>query len=361
MRVVLVSPAGPLNVGSAARVMKNMGLTEMVLVAPRCDRRDPEALQMAVHGRDVLTAAREVATLPEALAGCRRIAVTLGRDTHAPIPVVSLREAMPWLAAGQAAAGQAAIVFGREDHGLTNEELKYAQVAIQIPTSDAYPSLNLAQAIGICCYEFWLTQQQENPSPSASRSLLKSPRQASRLSNQSEQDLSGQDLSGQDLPGQDLPGGNLPDQNLSGQDLSGQDLPGGNLPDQNWSGQNLSGQDLPGQDLPGGNLPDQNWSGQNWSGQNWSGQNLPGRNFLDQNVLDQNLEDLAPFETIEAYYQDLENLLQTVGFLYPHTAASRMAKLRHLGDRATLTAPDVAMLRGMLRQIRWAIAHLPRE
>lgn len=280
MRVVLVSPAGPLNVGSAARVMKNMGLTEMVLVAPRCDRHDPEALRMAVHGGDVLAAAREVATLPEALAGCRRIAVTLGRDTHAPIPVVSLREAMPWLAAGQAAAGQAAIVFGREDHGLTNAELKYAQVAIQIPTSDAYPSLNLAQAIGICCYEFWLTQQQENPSPSASRSLLKSPRQASRLSNQSEQDL-------------------------------------------------------PGQDLPGGN-------------------------FLDQNVLDQNLEDLAPFETIETYYQDLENLLQTVGFLYPHTAASRMAKLRHLGDRATLTAPDVAMLRGMLRQIRWAIAHLPR-
>lgn len=307
MRVVLVSPAGPLNVGSAARVMKNMGLAEMVLVAPRCDRHDPEALQMAVHGRDVLAAAREVATLPEALAGCQRIAVTLGRDTHAPIPLVPLREAMPWLAGGiavdkpatggqavseqvasgqavsgqtireQGIRGQAAIVFGREDHGLTNEELKYAQIAIQIPTSDVYPSLNLAQAIGICCYEFWLTQHQDCAPPSANFSDIL---------------------------------GNNRDNNLGhslGHGLS-----------HNW-GYNLS-----------------------------------------HNV-GQKPAELATFETIEAYYQDLEQLLQTVGFLYPHTAASRMAKLRHLGDRATLTAPDVAMLRGMLRQIRWAIAHLPRE
>ena len=90
IRIVLVEPAGPLNVGSIARVMKNMGLQQLVLVNPHCDPLDAEALQMAVHARDVLVNARQVATVPEALLGCDRAIATIVRTVHCylfpPVP-----------------------------------------------------------------------------------------------------------------------------------------------------------------------------------------------------------------------------------------------------------------------------------
>ncbi len=72
LRIVLVEPAGPLNVGAIARVMKNMGLRQLVLVNPQCDPLGAEARQMAVHAPNILEQAQIVATVPDALVGCQR-------------------------------------------------------------------------------------------------------------------------------------------------------------------------------------------------------------------------------------------------------------------------------------------------
>jgi rRNA methylase len=90
VRIVLVEPAGPLNVGAVARVMKNMGLRTLVLVNPQCDPLGVEARQMAVHGVDILEAAQQVATIPAALMGCQRAIATTARVRTLSTPLESL-------------------------------------------------------------------------------------------------------------------------------------------------------------------------------------------------------------------------------------------------------------------------------
>ena len=152
VRIILVEPAGPLNVGSVARVMKNMGLDRLWLVNPKCDRNSKEARLMAVHGADLLESAKEVATLPEALVGCNRAIATTARKRDLPIKLESPRAALPWLLEDGVTS---ALIFGPEDRGLNNIELNYAQRFITIPSSPKYPALNLAQAVAICCYELY--------------------------------------------------------------------------------------------------------------------------------------------------------------------------------------------------------------
>ncbi|MEG4014297.1 RNA methyltransferase, partial [Microcoleus sp. S11D4] len=151
IRIVLVEPAGPLNVGSVARVMKNMGLRQLILVNPQCDHLGQEARLMAVRAADVLETVKVVATLPEALVGCVRAIATTGDDSRShPMQLEAPADALPWLL-----EAPSALIFGREDCGLTNSELNRAQRLIRIPSSDAYTSLNLAQAVAICCYELY--------------------------------------------------------------------------------------------------------------------------------------------------------------------------------------------------------------
>ncbi len=152
VRIILVEPAGPLNVGSVARVMKNMGLNRLWLVNPKCDRTGEEARLMAVHGADILESAQVVATLPEALAGCHRSIATTARRRDLPIKLESPRVALPWLLEEGITS---ALIFGPEDRGLNNIELNYAQRFIGIASSPEYPALNLAQAVAICCYELY--------------------------------------------------------------------------------------------------------------------------------------------------------------------------------------------------------------
>ncbi|NJL19973.1 MAG: RNA methyltransferase [Leptolyngbyaceae cyanobacterium SM1_3_5] len=162
IRIVLVEPAGALNVGSIARVMKNMGLQQLVLVNPRCDPLEAEARQMAVHAIDILESAICVETIPAALKGCDRAIATTGRDQAIESVLESPRQSLPWLLQGRYRSGtprsphQAALMFGPEDRGLSNAELSYAQRLIRIPSSPDYPSLNLAQAVAVCCYELYL-------------------------------------------------------------------------------------------------------------------------------------------------------------------------------------------------------------
>jgi len=232
VRIVLVEPAGALNVGAIARVIKNLGLHALVLVNPQCEPLSVEAKLMAVHAVDILESAQRVATLPQALQGCTRAIATTARVRTLATPLETPRTALPWLLEEP---GKTALIFGPEYRGLSNEELNYAQRFVYIPSNPNYPSLNLAQAVAICCYE--LSQSTQLP-PSANTYATTG--------------------------------------------------------------------------------------------------------------------DYASLDVLEGYYQQLEALLLKIGYLYPHTAASRMEKFRQMFNRAQLENAEVAMLRGVLTQMEWA-------
>jgi tRNA/rRNA methyltransferase len=165
LKIILVEPAGALNVGSVARVMKNMGLQQLVLVKPHCDRDSDEARRMAVHGVDVLEQSLVVDSLPEALKGCNRAIATTSRSRTLSTSLELPRDALPWLLEENITS---ALIFGPEDRGLSNVELNYAQRFVGIPANPEYPSLNLAQAVAVCAYELYQIslEQHQNPQPS---------------------------------------------------------------------------------------------------------------------------------------------------------------------------------------------------
>ncbi len=154
IRIVLVAPQGAANVGAAARAMKNMGLRHLVAVQPQ-RLRMAAARTFAVHGADVLENMRLAASLDAAVAGCALVVGTTAREGAYRAHAASPREAAPQIVA-HAVRQPVALVFGPEDRGLTNDELKRCHRLIRIPTAPAYPSLNLAQAVLLCAYELWL-------------------------------------------------------------------------------------------------------------------------------------------------------------------------------------------------------------
>lgn len=168
LRIVLVSPSGRANVGSVARIMANMGLSDLVVVAPRCDIHDEQAVAYASHGKPVLDAARVVDDLPAALDGCVRTYATsskLGmyRRQVAITPADAAREAL-----ALAESAPVALAFGRENFGLRTEELLHFDRIITIPADDAYPVLNLAAAVTVVCYELrraWVEQTAQPELP----------------------------------------------------------------------------------------------------------------------------------------------------------------------------------------------------
>jgi TrmH family RNA methyltransferase len=153
IRIVLVAPSHPGNIGAAARAMKNMALTQLVLVRPR-HFPDAEATARASGADDVLAGARVVDTLAQALSGCGFVAATTSRDRDQYFRVAEVREAAARISAA-AHSAPAAVVFGAERTGLTNEELETAHLLIRIPASDVYPSLNLAMAVQLVAYELF--------------------------------------------------------------------------------------------------------------------------------------------------------------------------------------------------------------
>jgi tRNA/rRNA methyltransferase len=161
-RVVLVRPQLPANVGAVARIMRNMGLSDLVLVAPEADPADPHAAAMATHGLDVLQRCRVVADLGEAVDDCVFVAGTSAR-TGGLVRRQSSRTPEEWMPQLVAAmqTGPAALVFGPESTGLGNDEVSRCHALIHIPTDETFAALNLAQAAAICLYELrrtWLRQ-----------------------------------------------------------------------------------------------------------------------------------------------------------------------------------------------------------
>ena len=150
--VVLVEPSGPINIGSVARLCKNFSVHELRLVSPKCDYLNQEAKRMAVRGVNILKKAIVYEDLNSALSDCSRIIATCGRTEHGDIPLNSNKDALCW-ALKSKREETIALVFGREDRGLSNEELLKANKVISLNTSGDYPSLNLSHAVAIILHE----------------------------------------------------------------------------------------------------------------------------------------------------------------------------------------------------------------
>ena len=242
LTVVLVEPAGPLNLGSVARLCANFAVEDLRLVAPRCNPGDPDAQRMAVHGGQVLEHARQFPTLFEALADCQLVVASCGRIEHGVIPLQAPEQVMPWVQQGLESAAQVALVFGREDRGLSNEELLLSQRVVRLHSTEAYPSLNLSHAVAVMLHE--LERVRRQPSGTTQQTV-------------------------------------------------------------------------------------------------------------------ECAETAAPTQLIDCL-DDAEDLLLEAGFLLKHTARARMAKIKGLLQRSLVRPEELAMLRGMVRQLRWAIrCHRP--
>lgn len=150
IRVVLVGTTHPGNIGSTARAMKTMGLSDLVLVGPE---RFPsaEATALAAGADDLLSGARLVQSLGEAVRDCVWVTGTSARRRGHSVPALAPEPAARDLFR-RAAQGPVALVFGRESSGLTNEELDLCNALVQIPTDPAFSSLNLAAAVQVLAY-----------------------------------------------------------------------------------------------------------------------------------------------------------------------------------------------------------------
>lgn len=151
VRVVLVAPSHPGNIGGAARAMLTMGLQRLMLVAPR-RFPDPEAAARASGATAVLDAAVVVATLDAALAGCALAVGLSARPREFAGRVLPVRKAAA-AAIGHAARGDVALVFGTEMSGLSNADLARCGIVATIPANPGYGSLNLAAAVQVVAYE----------------------------------------------------------------------------------------------------------------------------------------------------------------------------------------------------------------
>lgn len=178
IRIVLVEPSHPGNIGAVARAMKNMGLERLVLVNPR-QFPDSEAIARASGADDVLASAGVVATVDEAVAGCGLVLATTSRTRDQYFRVADVRDAAERVLQ-ESLRSPVAVLFGSERAGLTNEQLESAHLLIRIPASESYPSLNLAMAVQIVTYELFRARGVHiDPAPAAGP--LADPVQMQRL------------------------------------------------------------------------------------------------------------------------------------------------------------------------------------
>lgn len=154
--VVLVEPQSSGNVGSTARAMRNTDFTDLVLINP-CDYKNNESYSMACKADDVLARARVFPTLEAYLGEPSIVVGTTRRIGRQRYPVIPLDEAVPMILR-LAASGRVAILFGREDRGLLNEEIPHCDILVEIPTSEDYPSINLSHAVFTVLHHLFTAQ-----------------------------------------------------------------------------------------------------------------------------------------------------------------------------------------------------------
>jgi tRNA (cytidine32/uridine32-2'-O)-methyltransferase len=151
IRIVLVEPSHPGNIGAVARAMKTMGLNQLYLVNPALFPHS-RATAMASQADDILDQAQVVSSLVEGIADCQLVLGASVRVRELTWPTLTAHQAAQ-SALAEAAVSQVAIIFGREKYGLTNEELQCCHYQVEIPANPHYSSLNLAAAVQVMCYE----------------------------------------------------------------------------------------------------------------------------------------------------------------------------------------------------------------
>ena len=161
IRIVLSHPSHPGNIGAAARAMKNMGITQLVLVNPK-RFPDDEAIARAAGAEDILVHCRQYQSLDAALAGATLTLAVSARQRNLGPESLPAREAAP-LALDQTATGDVALVFGNETTGLSNAEVQRCQRCVFIPANPDYSSLNLGAAVQVLCYELRLAAFNGSP------------------------------------------------------------------------------------------------------------------------------------------------------------------------------------------------------
>jgi TrmH family RNA methyltransferase len=158
VRIVLIDPSHPGNIGSVARAMKNMGLSDLCLVRPRAFPH-AEANALAAGADDVLTQAKVVSSVAEAIADCAFVAGTTSRPRSLHWEFVTPRDVAERIVALPSGTGTA-LLFGSERYGLSNEDLEYCSLLVRIPANPEYCSLNLAMSVQLLSYELLLAREQ---------------------------------------------------------------------------------------------------------------------------------------------------------------------------------------------------------
>ena len=152
--IVLVEPQGAHNMGSCARVLKNTGFENLVLVNP-ADFRNDDAYSMACKAKGLLLRARVCRDIDEALEGVKLVAGTTRRKGKFREPLLTMEEALP-LIYDVSRRNRVAVLFGREDRGLENPVLSRCDILFEIPSDEAYPSLNLSHAVMVVCHNLFM-------------------------------------------------------------------------------------------------------------------------------------------------------------------------------------------------------------
>ena len=160
--VTLVGTLYTGNVGSSCRAMANMGIRHLRLAAPNLQNPWDEGEKFAVHATDVLSSRKEFPSLEEAVADCVAVVGTTAREGLYRQRAKSPRELAPEILS-LASQGPVAVVFGREDKGLLNDEIAQCTHILRIPVDEGYTSINLAQAVLITCYELFAASGRYEP------------------------------------------------------------------------------------------------------------------------------------------------------------------------------------------------------
>jgi TrmH family RNA methyltransferase len=167
LRVVLVSPRNPLNIGAAARAMSNFGVFELRLINPY-NVAFLEA-KSAVKSQDILTNAREFETVADAVADCALIVGTTSIGNRALEHPLRRLEIGGRMIAKKLASAPVALLFGSEKFGLSNEDMSYCHWLMRIPTREEHGSMNLGQAVAVCLYEIMRSPAAARAKPEAKR------------------------------------------------------------------------------------------------------------------------------------------------------------------------------------------------
>jgi len=154
IRIVLVEPEGPFNIGSVARIMKNMGIEDLALVKP-VDFHNDDAFRAAVGARDVLEGAVVFNTLQDAIRDTSLVVGTTRRAGKLRRIFCSVEE-LPERVFPVVQEGKVSILFGREKDGLTNRETDLCNILVNIPARESFPSLNLSHAVAVVCYKLFV-------------------------------------------------------------------------------------------------------------------------------------------------------------------------------------------------------------